>query len=258
MDYNQIYKKIGFKQEIERLNKQAHLGSKKEIRMLRLLGLEDRGSVLEIGSGPGFYTSILLDNFNKIEITALDNDMEFLKYANENLNNKHSDRVIYVKDDITKLSLPDNRYDFVIARFVFQHLENPFKAISEIYRVLKPGGKIFIIDVDSDLWGTTFPKNETISKINNIISKLQGNLNGNRKIGSMLTTILKTNKFKNLDIEAVINHSEILGKENFRVRINSDIIADKKIKNLIKNYNEFFDSKNSSIMVLKLFISGEK
>ena len=258
MDYKNIYKQIGFKQEIERLKKQAYLGNEKELRMLKLLGFEDRGSVLEIGSGPGFYTSILLDNFKEIKITALDYDMEFLKYANENMNNKHRNRVTYVKDDVNRLSLPDNRYDFVIARFVFQHLENPLKAINEIYRVLKPGGKVFIIDVDSDLWGTTFPKNRTINEINNIISKLQGNLKGNREIGSVLTTILKRSRFKNLDIEAVINHSDILGKENFRANINSNIVADKKIKDLLNNYNDFFDSNNSSIMMLKLFISGEK
>ena len=258
MDYNKIYKKIGFNQEIERLRKQAYLGYEKEIRMLKLLGFEDKGSVLEIGSGPGFYTSILLDNFKKVEITALDYDMEFLKYANEKLDKKYRNRITYVKDDVTKLSLPNNRYDFVIARFVFQHLENPFKAISEIYRVLKPGGKVFIIDVDKDLWGTTFPKNNTIHEINNMVSKLQGNLKGNREIGSILTSILKKNKFKNLDIEAVINHSDILGKENFRGEINSNMVGDKKIKELINNYNDFFDLEYSSIMLLKLFISGEK
>ncbi|WP_300385921.1 class I SAM-dependent methyltransferase [Clostridium sp.] len=258
MDYKKIYKEIGFKQEIERLKKQAYLGYEKEIRMLKLLGFKDKGDVLEIGSGPGFYTSILFDNFKEIEITSLDYDMKLLKYASDNLNKKHSNRVTYIKDDVNKLSLPDNSYDFVIARFVFQHLDNPFKAISEIYRVLKPGGKVFIIDVDSDLWGTTFPKNNSINEINNIISRLQGNLKGNREIGSILTTILKNHKFKNLDIEAVINHSDILGKENFRSTINSNMIPDKKIKELINNYNDFFDLKHSSIMVLKLFISGEK
>ncbi|MDZ4975924.1 hypothetical protein GNF42_16020, partial [Clostridium perfringens] len=74
MSYNEFYEKFGFKREIERLEKQAYLGYEKEIRMIKLMGIDGNSEILEVGSGPGFFTKILLDNFNECEITSLDND----------------------------------------------------------------------------------------------------------------------------------------------------------------------------------------
>jgi ubiquinone/menaquinone biosynthesis C-methylase UbiE len=42
------------------------------------------------------------------------------------------------------LPIPDNSADGVICKSVLEHVENPFKAVDEIYRILKPGGKCFI------------------------------------------------------------------------------------------------------------------
>lgn len=46
--------------------------------------------------------------------------------------------------DAHNLPFKDNSFDFVFAFNVFEHLENPFIAASEIYRVLKIGGKVII------------------------------------------------------------------------------------------------------------------
>ena len=81
MSYSEIYEKIGFKKEMERLEKQAYLGSEKEVRMLKLLGVKEDSDILEVGGGPGFFTKILLDNFSKCEVTSLDNDEKLLEYA---------------------------------------------------------------------------------------------------------------------------------------------------------------------------------
>ncbi|ASW42760.1 class I SAM-dependent methyltransferase [Clostridium isatidis] len=258
MEYNRIYKEIGFKTEIERLKRQAFLGHKKEIRMLKMLGLKDNSNILEVGCGPGFYTKILLRAFPNSEITASDKDENFLKYAVEKFDDNYIERLAFVNDDITNSSLPDEYFDFVIARFVFQHLDKPVEALKEIHRLLKPGGKVLIIDVDSDLWGTTFPKNKIIENINRNLGELQSSLNGNRKIGSALITLLKGIGYKKLDIEAVVNHSDILGKENFRIKINEDMVKDNRVSLLFKEYNNFFDLDYSSIMILKLLIVGEK
>ncbi|MDZ7543682.1 methyltransferase domain-containing protein, partial [Clostridium perfringens] len=136
MSYNEFYEKFGFKREIERLEKQAYLGYEKEIRMIKLMGIDGNSEILEVGSGPGFFTKILLDNFNECEITSLDNDDKFLEFAYNNLKTKYGDRVTFVKDDITKTSIPDNYYDCIIARFVFQHLSDPLSAANEIFRIL--------------------------------------------------------------------------------------------------------------------------
>ena len=83
-------------------------------------------------------------------------------------------------------------------------------------------------------------------------------LNGNREIGRILLTLLKKLNFQNLNIEAVINHSDILGKENFRLNLNKELENNPKLGGVFKEYNDFFNLNYSSIMILKLFFYGEK
>ncbi|MGG7059741.1 class I SAM-dependent methyltransferase [Clostridium tertium] len=257
MAYSDIYKQIGFQKELMRLQKQSNFGSDREIKMLRNLGIKDDSVILEVGSGPGFYTKVLLDNFPNSEIIALDNDEALLNFAHNMLNN-YGNRVTFMQDDIMKCTIPDEYFDIVIARFVFQHLSDPIIALKEIYRILKPGGKVIIIDVDSELWGLTYPKNELIKNLNSNLSKYQTSINGNREIGRVLLTLLKKLNFKNLNIEAVINHSDILGKENFRFNLDKGIENDPRLGVILKEYNDFFNLNYSSIMILKLFFYGEK
>ena len=80
MPYSDIYKQIGFQREMKRLEKQANLGSDREVRMLRNLGVKDNDLILEVGSGPGFYTKILLDNFIDSEMVSLDIDETLLNF----------------------------------------------------------------------------------------------------------------------------------------------------------------------------------
>ncbi len=45
-----------------------------------------------------------------------------------------------IKFDIQQIPMPDNVYDIIICNHVLEHVENDHKALSELYRVLKPGG----------------------------------------------------------------------------------------------------------------------
>ena len=53
--------------------------------------------------------------------------------------------------------IKENSYDFTICRFVYQHLESPLAATREIYKLLKPGGIVVIIDSDRGLHGVSDP-----------------------------------------------------------------------------------------------------
>ena len=48
------------------------------------------------------------------------------------------------KEDLTCLTFDNNQFDFIFACHVLEHVLDEKKALSEIYRVLKPGGKAIL------------------------------------------------------------------------------------------------------------------
>lgn len=64
-----------------------------------------------------------------------------------------------VKADICNLPFPDNAYDIILCNHVLEHIPDDAKAMSELYRVLKPGG-MAILQIPQDLSrATTFEDN---------------------------------------------------------------------------------------------------
>ena len=55
----------------------------------------------------------------------------------------------FLKGDSYKLPVPDNFADLVMCQTLMIHLEQPKKALAEMYRVLKPGGRIFCQEPDN-------------------------------------------------------------------------------------------------------------
>ncbi len=71
--------------------------------------------------------------------------MRNLDYTTTDLNSPLAD----VKADICDLPFEDNSYDFIICNHVLEHIPDDRKAMSELYRILKPGGTgIFQIPQD--------------------------------------------------------------------------------------------------------------
>ena len=103
-----------------------------------------------------------------------------------------------VKADICDLPFEDNSFDVVFCNHVLEHIEDDFKAMSELYRVLKPNGLgIFQIPQDLSLESTKVTMNEyiEISKeystpkskmfINGILDKILAELKEQGKVKKM-------------------------------------------------------------------------
>ena len=106
------------------------------------------GSVLDLGSGTGAsYTDLI--NF---DVTALDPDEQMLS-----LNN--FEKKVVGKGE--ELPFKENSFDNVLCCFVWRNVADTEKALSEVYRVLKPGGKFILLDM-------TRPKNSFLKIIHKI------------------------------------------------------------------------------------------
>lgn len=92
------------------------------------------GSVLEIGSGEGYGIDELSKYSDKY--IALD------KFKSKHLSQKH-ENVVFIQQEVPPLAnIDSNSFDFVITFQVIEHIKNDLLFLQEIYRVLKPGGKL--------------------------------------------------------------------------------------------------------------------
>lgn len=267
MSYNAIFNKVGLNTELVRLKNQAGINWSKELRVLKQFGLKDGMSILEMGSGPGFYTKFILEAFPNSKITCLELNDDFIKYATNYLSD-YSERIHFVKDNIEYTKLRSNTFDAVISRLVLEHLSSPEKAVHEMYRILKPRGLNIILDIDNEAWGMTFPYNEFIYSSNKSMENFQSQTGGDRKIGRKLLYLLKTNRFVNLDYEVIATHSDIVGLTNILgVQNINDAIKALNIPGtptnsyeykLKSDYAKFISSPNSSVILLMIAACGRK
>jgi SAM-dependent methyltransferase len=208
--------------EVERLRAQALLSWEKEARTLGWFGLQDGMSVLELGSGPGFVTGQLLAWLPGSEITALEIDPVLIERARGYLASKDGGRVRFVEASILNTGLPAEQFDFAVARLIFQHLPDPVAAVEEVRRVLKPGGTLVIVDSDDEIWGLTDPAIPEMGLILERYGQAQAARGGNRLVGRRLLRILEAAGFVDLDLEAVLFHSDALGLDAFDPQFDPD------------------------------------
>jgi SAM-dependent methyltransferase len=101
--------------------------------------------LLDIGTGSGVYLSLLgsHERLQGYELHGLDLSRRLLQYARVTSPTLH-----WHNASAYRTGLPDEHFDVVHASFVFIHLVNVDLALREILRILKPGGLLYVVDVD--------------------------------------------------------------------------------------------------------------
>ena len=94
-------------------------------------------TALEVGPGSGVYLPILLEHF--AQVTAVDVEEAHL----DDLRPRFPE-VRILRDDITDSSLPDSAFDLVVCSEVVEHVPDSAAALREMYRVLRPGGRLIL------------------------------------------------------------------------------------------------------------------
>ena len=106
-------------------------------------------NLLEAGCGTGYYIMRVLHSGQKG--LGIDFSEKMLELARINRNKHFPDiDVEFNIDDGENLSLPSDSFDRIIFVGYLMHLENPQKALDELYRVLKPGGRL--VGLTSNRW----------------------------------------------------------------------------------------------------------
>ena len=168
--------------------------------LITTLPIPVMGKALDLGSGFG---AMAIDMAYSMPIQVYSTDFEADKVeVAKNIAAQVERRVNYLKPgelffqeaDIYELDFADNTFDFVISRFLFQHLADPAKAFTEILRVLKPGGIVCTIDVDES-FAFSYPETPAYEALYGAFNQLQTMNGGDRQIGRKLPYMLQANGF---------------------------------------------------------------
>ena len=114
--------------------------------------------VLEVSFGTGLLLTKYADQF---ETYGIDYNTKMVEIANRNLKMKNISATL-AEGNVEKLPFDDNVFDSIINTMAFTGYPDGDKAMSEFHRVLKPQGRLIIVDINfpnnMNLFGTWLTK----------------------------------------------------------------------------------------------------
>lgn len=132
--------------------------------MLEWARPESSWEVLDIATGGGHVAKSLSSHVK--HVIAVDLTVRMLEVARKHLQESGCLNVSYVVSDAESLPFLDKSFDWVTCRIAAHHFPNPEKFVSEVSRVLRPGGYFIFIDNVS-------PKDHKLATFINTVEKLR-------------------------------------------------------------------------------------
>lgn len=144
-------------------NTQKHrLDEMKEYADLVAMDLKEGGVVLEVAPGPG-YLAIELAKRGRYKVVGVELSKTFVAMARSNARAAGVD-VDFQQGSASDLRWPDGSFDAVVCTAAFKNFKEPERALSEMYRVLKPRGTVLIVDMN---------RNATDAQIGELTDKMK-------------------------------------------------------------------------------------
>jgi arsenite methyltransferase len=113
------------------------------------LGARPGERILDVGCGPGFYASELLDQVGRDgSVVGVDASPQMLAVAAHRCEGRGS--VEFRQADATSLPVEDAGFDRAVCVQVLEYVTDVEAALRELHRSLRPGGRVVIWDVDWD------------------------------------------------------------------------------------------------------------
>ncbi|MBB1063786.1 bifunctional demethylmenaquinone methyltransferase/2-methoxy-6-polyprenyl-1,4-benzoquinol methylase UbiE [Limosilactobacillus fastidiosus] len=144
-EVNQLFTRVA--PHYDKLNNVISLGTQKCWRKKLLAGLEFRPGIkaLDICCGTGDLTIAMAKRLPQGRVTGVDFNTAMLKIAKRKA--KTIPNLILINGDAMNLPLDDDSFDIVTIGFGLRNVPDADKALTEIYRVLKPGGQLGVLEM---------------------------------------------------------------------------------------------------------------
>lgn len=201
--------------ELARLKQQAQLAAPLERNILKIAGLGEGFTALDMGCGPGLVSvemAILVGA--KGSVLGVDISENLLGVGERYADQEEVNNVTFQLGNAYELDLPDSHFDFVYARMFVQHLEKPQVAMAELRRILKPGGILCIMDID-DAMTVLEPEPPEFAAYQKAALEGQKKVGGDRHVGRKLFGYLREQGLEDVTITPVPITSDQLSMPAF-------------------------------------------
>ncbi len=158
-------------------------------------------TLLDCGCGPGSITLGLAGALAPGEVAGIDSDASRIEIAEQSASERGTANVRFQTADVQALPFADASFDAVFAHAVLQHVREPLRALSEMHRVLKPGGVIGLRDDDrgSVVIAPQAPEVVRLIELLTMVEELNG---GDPRVGRRYRELLRTSGFEEVAISA--------------------------------------------------------
>jgi ubiquinone/menaquinone biosynthesis C-methylase UbiE len=166
-------------------------------------GLEKNMKVADICCGIGDFAILLHKHFQPSELVAVDHSKSSLTYARQVARAFQIKGIDFRYGDASALLMEDDYFDFVTCRLSLQIFHQPEKILSELRRIVKPGGRLYLTnETFSKCFGE--PCSESISWTYQQASELFAGSGMNLEFGTRMNRYLQEAHMTDIRIEPMI------------------------------------------------------
>jgi len=139
--FNQVFNKYDLMNDFMSMG--VHRYWKKSL--INMMNPRDKRKLIDVACGTGDVGKLFLDSTNKeAEITCIDPNKGMIGQGKQKLSNYKN--IKWIISPAEKLPTADNSFDYYTISFGLRNTKNLNKALSEAYRVLKPGGRYLCLE----------------------------------------------------------------------------------------------------------------
>jgi ArsR family transcriptional regulator len=110
-----------------------------------LLTLAPPLAIADLGAGEGTLSQLLARRAERV--IAIDNSEKMVQYGSDLAREHGVANIEYRKGDLEALPIYDGSVDVALFSQSLHHAQHPGRAVAEAHRILKPGGRILVLDL---------------------------------------------------------------------------------------------------------------
>ena len=147
-------------------------------RLIEIMNINSKDKIIDVGSGTGDLTKIILKENQNVLIYSVDLNLEMLNEAKKRFNDQQKKNIKFINANAENLPFENNFFDKYVISFCLRNITYIEKALYESFRILKPGGIFYCLEFSAPASSVI---NKIYSKYKNKIVPFMGEKVANNK-----------------------------------------------------------------------------